>query len=287
MTGTYAPPLSRPKGFFASLSLALRIARGSARLLWRYPKLVLPLIPIFLLVLMAVFALFFVQNVVVALLVVFAVAYALMFSFAITAQMLRQIDEDGAPSLLQALTSSSLVRMIPRVLALSFVWYVLVALLVAIEGALRLVLDRISDDLADAVVNLIFGTLADALRMAGFMLVAIMTFEDSGMREALTLLRAVTRDNPITILGGLVLTKFMGLLSLLIVMFSPGILGILVFFPLGILWILSMYLEQLFVTGLYLYSTRPTSRLVSILLQDFVGRELPDLRPGLSQLQQS
>lgn len=36
-----------------------------------------------------------------------------------------------------------------------------------------------------------------------------------------------------------------------------------------------MYLEQLFVTGLYLYSSLPQSRVVAILLQKHLGRELP------------
>jgi hypothetical protein len=40
-------------------------------------------------------------------------------------------------------------------------------------------------------------------------------------------------------------------------------------------WLLSIYLEQLFVTGLYLYSTVPDSPVVRILLQDLLGRELP------------
>ena len=40
-------------------------------------------------------------------------------------------------------------------------------------------------------------------------------------------------------------------------------------------WLLAIYLEQMFVTGLYLYSYAPESPLVDILLGDFVGRELP------------
>jgi hypothetical protein len=44
----------------------------------------------------------------------------------------------------------------------------------------------------------------------------------------------------------------------------------------AVAWILSMFLEQLFVTGLYLYGHEPDSPVVEILLRDVVGRELPE-----------
>ncbi len=47
-------------------------------------------------------------------------------------------------------------------------------------------------------------------------------------------------------------------------------------------WLLAIYLEQMFVTGLYLYSAAPESPLVDILLGDFVGSELP--QPELAEL---
>jgi hypothetical protein len=265
------------------MRLALRIARGGLRLLWRYPKLALPLLPIYVLALAALLSLLYIQSLPLALLVVFAVAYALMFSFAITSHMLHQIEEGGQPSLLKAVTSPATVRMIPRVFALSTLWYLLVTILVIVETAIRTLLGRISDDLADAVLGFIFGTVADALRMAGFMLVAIMTFEDVGLRPATGRLRAIASDSPVTILGGLALTKFVSLLSVLAVMFAPESLGLLIFIPLAALWILGMYLEQIFVTGLYLYSAAPESRLVAILLEDFVGKELPQLPPAAGE----
>lgn len=267
--------LLSPRGFFASLVLAFRIATGGLRLLWRHPVLALPLAPILVLVLVAIVSLMFVRSLFLGLLVVFAVAYALMFSFAITGHMLRRIDEGAPPSLVAAVASSGTVRLIPRVFVLSAVWYGLVTVLVIVETAVRTVLGRISDDLADALLNAIFGTIADALRMAGFMLVAIMTFEDVTLRPAFARLRTVVAGSPISVLGGLVLTKFVGMLSVLAFMFVPESAGLFVLIPLGLLWILGMYLEQIFVTGLYLYVTRPESRLVAILLEDFVGKELP------------
>jgi hypothetical protein len=280
MDMSYASPTERPRGFFASLRLALRIAAGGFRLLWRYPVLAVPLVPILVLVVSAEFSLFFIQSLVLALFVVFAVAYPLMFAFAITGRLLKQIEEGARPSLFAALGAPDTVRMIPRVLALSAVWYGLVTILVIIETAVHAIIGRISDNLADTVVNAIFGTIADALRMAGFMLVAIMTFEDIGLRPAVARLRAVVSSSPIAILGGLVLTKFVGTLSVLAVILIPESAGIFILIPLGIVWVLGMYIEQIFVTGLYLYATRPDSRLVSILLADFAGRELPEWRVG-------
>ena len=43
--------LKKKRGFFASLSLAFDIVAGSFRLLWLYPMLVVPLLPVFLMVL--------------------------------------------------------------------------------------------------------------------------------------------------------------------------------------------------------------------------------------------
>lgn len=273
---------NRFKGFFGSIGLAFKIATGSLKLFWRFPKLILPLLPIFVLALLTLFSLVLVSNLVMGFLIVFALAFALMFSFAITGQMLAQIERDEQPSIINALTASATVRMIPRVFAVSAIWYVLVLILVAIETAVRAVAGRISDNIADGILNFIFGAIADALRMAGFMLVAIMTFENIGLRPALSRLRAVTTDNPITILGGLALTKFVGFISFLAIMFLPESLGLFTTIILALLWMLGMYLEQLFVTGLYLYTTAPDSRLVEILLKDFVGAELPEL-PRLSE----
>jgi hypothetical protein len=279
---------ARPKGFFASLGLAFRIAVGSLRLLKMYPVLVLPLLPVFFMVMLALFGLMFISNTILALSVVFVVAYALMFSFAITSHMLKQIHDGGKPSILAAISASSTLRMIPRVLLLSAIWYVLVSLLVAIETAVRTLLDRISDKLADALIEAVLGTLADALRMAGFMMVAIMTFEDTGVSPALGRMRSIVKDNPIVAVGGLTLTKMSALVIFAVVFFLSEIIGDAGsgFIPFAVVsialasgWMLAMFLEQIFVTGLYLYTTAPSSSLVGIILQDQIGRELPELPP--------
>jgi hypothetical protein len=276
----------RRRGFFASLGLAYRIALGGLRLLRLYPKVVLPLIPIFFMVILTILGFYFIQSLILWLLVVFCLAYALMFSFAITGQMLKQIHEGRGPSILEAFAAPGMVRMIPRVLLLSMVWYFLVLVLVIIETAVRTILGRISDNLADVVIGAIFGTLADVLRMAGFMLVAIMVFEDVGLSPAFKQMRITLKDNPIVALGGLVLTKMASFLIFGALMVVGEFMGdasfgflteALMFVLVGLGWMLAIYLEQIFVTGLYLYSTAPDSPLVGIILRDQIGQELPEL----------
>ena len=276
----------RRRGFFASLGLAFRIARGGLRLLKFYPKVVLPLIPVFFMVMLTWFGLYFIQSLILSLFVIFCLAYALMFSFAITGQMMKQIHEGRDPSILAAFAAPGMVRMIPRVLLLSTIWYALVIVLVIIETAVRTILSRISDDLADVVIGVIFGTLADVLRMAGFMMVAIMVFEDVGLSPAFSRMRVTLKDNPITALGGLVLTKMASFLIFGAIMVVGEFIGgagfgflteTFMFLLLGLGWILAIYLEQIFVTGLYLYCVAPESSLVDIILRDQVGRELPEL----------
>jgi hypothetical protein len=279
MTDTQVSPVKRRKGFFASFWLAFRIAVGGLRLLRRYPHLLLPLLPTFVLVFLASFSLLFIQSLFVGLLVVFAVAYAMMFSFAITSHMLKQIEEGVQPSIFAAIVAPETVYMIPRVLVLSAIWYLLVGVLVIVETLLK----RVNEDLADLVVRAVLGTVADALRMAGFMLVAIMTFEDVGLRPATGRLRAIVSDSPVTALGGLALTKMVSLIAALVIMLVPEATGLFVLIPLAVCWIMAIYLEQIFVTSLYLYTTIPDGRLMGIVLEDFIGAELPALPPVLQE----
>jgi hypothetical protein len=218
---------------------------------------------------------------------IFAVAAGLMISFGITSQMLKQLHNGGPLSLRDATLSRETFRMIPRVLGLSLIWYSGVLVLVIIEMIIRAILDSISESLGDAVVNAIFGTIADALRMAAFMVVAIMTFEDAGLRMAFRRLREIVKDQSLASIGGLLLTSWASALIGLILFaahglldsFAPGNLSFLLLVPaLAIGWLLSIYLEQLFVAGLYLYSAVPDSPVVKILLQDIIGHELPEPR---------
>lgn len=272
------------KGFVASISLAFKIVKGSLRLLKHYPIIVLPLIPLFAMVVGVSITLTFTSNFLLAILVVYSVAFALMFSFAISSQMLFQIHQGNSPSISLAFSAPSTLRMIPRVLLLSTIWYLLVFFLVIIESIIRGLLERLSENLADAVIGLIFGTIADVLRMSGFMLIAIMTFEDVSLGSAFTELKCLLRDNPIVALGGLALTKMVSLIIGLIFYVLPsdlaqtlsGFMAWLAFLSIsGIGWVLTIYLEQLFVTGLYLYSAQPESPLVRIILGDFIDHELP------------
>jgi hypothetical protein len=272
------------KGSIASISLALKIVKGSLRLLKHYPIIILPLMPIFAMVVGVLITLTFTSKFLLAVLAVWSVAFALMFSFAISSQMLFQIHQGNSPSISSAFSAPSTLRMIPRVLLLSSIWYLLVFFLVIIESIIRGLLGRLSENLADAVIGFFFGTIADALRMSGFMLIAIMTFEDVSLEKAFTELKRILRDSPIVALGGLALTKIVSLLIGLVFYVLPSDLaqtlpGILVWLVLltisGIGWVLTIYLEQLFVAGLYLYNAQPESPLVRIILDDFIDHELP------------
>jgi hypothetical protein len=275
-------------GFGGSIRLAFKIVAGSFRLLRRYPIIVVPLLPVAAMVLGLSVALLFMPPLWLALPAIYAVAFALMFSFAISGNLLLQAHEGRRPSLLRAVSSPALLRMIPRVLLLATGWYVLVFILTAIEMAINALLSRISDDLADGVTRAIFGTIGDALRMAGFMLITIMTFEDLGLGRATGRLKALIAESPITSLAGLTLTKLasaaifallFGLTTLLAGIDSNvaglAFIGLLGLSILG--WVLAIYLEQLFVTGLYLYAAVPESPLVGILLGSVVGDQLPPL----------
>jgi hypothetical protein len=274
-------------GFFASIHLAVKIVAGSLRLLARFPKLVAPMAPVFVLMLAITVAIPFVetsQELVLLFVAILAAAVGLMISFGVTSQMLKQIHAGRDPSLGDALSSRDMRQMIPRILGLSAIWYGIVLVVVIIEMIISAILDRISDNLGDTVVNAIFGTIGDALRMAAFMMVGIMTFEDVGLRPAFRRLREVVKGRAVVACGGLMLTKLATSLLVLLLIglswalkrYAPDTLSLWLFLPvLALCWLLCIYLEQLFVTGLYLYTTAPESPVVRILLQDVIGHELP------------
>ena len=280
-------------GFAGSLRLAAKIAVGSLRLLAQYPVLLVPMAPMSITVILISIAISYVETLLgltAIFAAIFAAAVGLMISFAVTGQMLKQLHDGRRPSLGDAVLSPDMARMLPRVLGLSAIWYSAVLVLVTIEMIIRAILNSIIEDLGDAVVGAIFGALADALRMAGFMMVAIMTFEDAGIGAAFSRFRQVVKNQAVPACGGLVLTNLATgaivlLLSALLGLLSdlaPGTLSVLVFLPVfGLGWMLAIYLEQLFVTGMYLYSTVPNSPVVVILLQDVIGHELPT--PGLPE----
>ena len=266
--------------FFASICLAFDIMVGSFRLLKLHPGLITPLLPVFFMIIGLMFGLLFIENLYVVLGLIFVVAYCLMFSFAISSRMLQQIHEGQKPSLGKAITSPSTMRMIPAVFLLSLIWYTLVLILVVIETAIKTLVSR-SESMVEAVEG-IFDTFADALRMMAFMLIPIMIFEDVGLGKGYQRLKSTLKGSPISALSGLALTKMASSLIFLIVVVtfevveSVSILGFMIGVAvLGMGWMLSMYLEQLFATGLYLYATVPESPLVKILLQKHIGRDLP------------
>jgi hypothetical protein len=113
-------------GITGSLGLAFKIIAGSLRLLLRYPKIILPLLPVFGMVLLVDVAIHYLDrgaSIWLILLAIFAVAYMLLFSFAISSRLLKQIDQAQEPSLTSAITSPEMIRMIPRLFVLSIFWY--------------------------------------------------------------------------------------------------------------------------------------------------------------------
>jgi len=245
------------------------------------------LLPVFLFVVGLEFALVFViDGLVPSLILILVVAFELMLSFAITANMIRQIHEEKRPSLITAVTSGNTVRLIPRVFGLSIVWFALVLLIIALETALKALLSRIDKEgkLVDGLSRAVFGTIYDAIRMMGFMMIPIMLFEDLGLSEAFGRLKTILAESAVKALGGLALTRltttliFLGVVAYSRFNTSTSLLGFLLMLGVaGVGWVASMYLEQMFVTGLYLYAAAPQSKVVGILLQDHLGRELPGL----------
>jgi hypothetical protein len=120
--------------------------------------------------------------------------------------------------------------------------------------------------------------------MAAFMMVAVMALEDTGLRVAYRRLHEVVRNNAFVALGGLTLTSLATAFIAVVVFGMSQLSGesglapwtTLVMYPvMACGWLLSMFLEQMFVTGLFVYTTSPNSPLVAIMMEDFVGRELP------------
>jgi hypothetical protein len=282
---------SKPKkrGFMASAKLALDIFTGSLRLLWRYPVLIVPLLPVFVMVLGFEVALLVILGMHLSLfwawVLLFMVAYYLMFSFVLTSTMLKQIHSGERPSLWKSLTAPSTPRLAPSVFVLTAIWFALVLVLVAIETAVKAVVSR-GGDRAVGYVDQLFDTFASALRMMGFMLIPIMVFENVGLRSAYGRLKTTLKTSPISALSGLALTKMASVVIFLLtaVFFSAidsldqstAAFALLLGLPVaGVGWMFAMYLEQLFATGLYLYSAAPDSVVVKILLEKHIGRELP------------
>jgi hypothetical protein len=255
---------------------------GSLRLLWRYPVLIVPLLPVFPMVLGVEVGVWYLDNLLVVLALIYGVVYALLFSFTITGNVLLQIHEGGHPSLVQAVSSPITLRMMPRVFLLGSIWFTLVWIVVLIGRVITALLSRVlGDKVAERITDSIFGVTAIAIRMAAFMLIPIMVFEEVGLTQGFRQMKSTLQDQAIAALSGLALTKVVTLLIALIVTTIPQIMEpsqaatIAAVAFLGTGWMLTMYLEQMYVAGLYLYTVLPESAVVGILLESQIGRELP------------
>ena len=137
------------------------------------------------------------------------------------------------------------------------------------------------------IVNFIFGGIAYALRMMGFMLIPIMLSEEVGLSQGFSRMKSILKESPIQAFTGLALTRivFVATALLLVPLIYLQIhLGleisgtVMIFILYGMAWCLGMYLEQIFVTGLYLYATQPQSEVVSLLLEKQIGLTLPEIQ---------
>jgi hypothetical protein len=219
-------------------------------------------------------------------LLIFVAAFSLMFSFVITSNMLMQIHNEQEPSLGEAISSPKTIGMFPKVFVLTIIWFSLVLILIFVEMLINSLLKRIfgEGNYGSRIVNFITGGIADALRMMGFMLIPIMLFEDVGLSKGFSRMKSILKESPIKALTGLVLTSLVFSATTLVAVafyyiFDLAILGnvmILILYGMG--WCLGMYLEQLFVAGLYLYSTQTKSKVVSVLLEKHIGLTLPEIQ---------
>jgi hypothetical protein len=255
---------------------------GSLRLLRQYPVLIVPLLPVFPMVLGVEIGIWYLQNMLIVLALIYGVVYALLFSFTITSNMLLQIHEGGHPSLVQAVSSPITLRLMPRVFLLGSIWFTLVWIVVLIDMVITALLSRVlGDEIAERITDSIFGVVALAIRMAAFMLIPIMVFEEVGLTQGLRLMKSTLQDQAIAAVSGLVLTKVVTAVIALIVATVPQIVEpsqaatIAAVAMLGTGWMLAMYLEQMYVAGLYLYTVLPESAVVSILLGSQAGSKLP------------
>lgn len=269
----------------SSFRTAIEIMKGSLRLLKQHPILMAPMGPIFIWIIGLEISFLWLDGFL-AYACVALLAVGLIFAFAINSVMLRQIHEGKKPSLGDALLSKRLWNVAPSLFLLAVVWYGLVLILVSIETLISALLGKLDEKgkLADRINRAIFGTIGDALRLLAIMMVPIIVFEEISLPAAFRRLRGVLAESPIKALSGLALTKMASgaiaivlyLVFRFLAMAEASAVMILIGLPLMAAgWFLAIYLEQLFVTGLYLYSAHPSSPLVTILLERQLGRELP------------
>ena len=270
----------------SSIKSGYDIFIGCFHLLVKYPILIVPLIPVYLIVSGVCFWLDSGPDFFVGMFLIFVAAFSLMFSFVITSNMLMQIHNGQEPSLGEAISSPKTIGMFPKVIVLTIIWFSLVLILIFVEMLINSLLRRVfgRGNYGSRIVNFITGGIADALRMMGFMLIPIMLFEDVGLSKGFSRMKSVLKESPIKALTGLALTGLVFSATTLVAVaiyyiYDVAILSnvmILILYGMG--WCLGMYLEQLFVAGLYLYSTQTQSEVVSVLLEKHIGLTLPEIQ---------
>lgn len=272
---------------------------GSNRLILNFPILVFPFFLVCLVTAGLVFRYFGDPDRSLGWLYFFLVGFTVLYSFMISSNLLLQIQEGEEPSLFETIRSPKTLSMLPIVIFLSATWFMIFLIIVFIEMFLDILLLILTyspffnthlDEPASKMTNFFFGRNARVIRMLGFMLIPIILNEEVGLSKGYARLKFVLRSsNPITLFTGLKLTKtaimfiviplliqFWEMISIELSTFNYVMMWIVIVFG----WTLAMYLEQLFVMGLYLYTIQPDSRVVDILLGEHLGRELPIVPPS-------
>jgi len=242
-------------------------------------------------------------NFAVSFLFIAGLSVLLLFSCAVVLHLIRQI-ETGRPSLGAAVREAlakDFVRLLPLALTWAIVWFVLSI----IEALLSR--DEEDDDGAGQALDVenaaqalagsgdfswsagFIRALEKGVRMVMFLVVPAIAWEDLGVVEATRRGLEILRENQAEFARGYALTYVAtfaaalpaAILFLLgssrhgtpIIVFSDGVWAGLIIY-LGLLWSLSIYLEQLFMAQIYLWHLT-WERAVREALDE--GKEMPDL----------
>ncbi len=257
------------------------LVADSVRVFRRYPRLVVPLLLTWVCIAaLILWARFFRPELglqgalLLGFLLVLVQAFLLAFSCSMLLEMVEQVERGGEPSLERAFRDSlgeNLVAMLPLVLVWSVVWFLLSVVQALFEDDSRDSEDYSPENAARALADgsgSLLGAGIDALkkgvRMLVFLVMPAIAWEGRGFRDAVGRGYDVFRNNVAAFVTGFSLTYVLaGLLflpvSLLLFAVDEGLLTLsstqwyLVIGYSGLVWTVSIYLEQMFVADLFLW----------------------------------
>jgi len=257
---------------------AFSIIGGAFKIFSKHPVLVVPLLPVFVAVLLLDVALIgavMVDIPGIVLLAAFlvlltAVAYVLMLSFSVSSAMLKQFDS-GKPISLGEAMGEGLSKASLKLIPVTVVWVSTVVILVIIES----MINRLTKGKGAAILDQITSGIATALRMMAFMMVSIFVFEGLGFMKAFGRMKEVLGNQAMNFISGVVLMRLVsflvgvGLVLLVTVLGGLGVLLLPVYLAVaGVVWVASMYMEQMFVTAMYAYTMNPNGNLAKEFIEE-------------------